>query len=71
MRQFQGANGASEIAPCKPGNPFLAFEHMMSDMIASGLEMWATREMRRRGFFFNPTLSDSGALFGCAPTIPL
>jgi Protein of unknown function (DUF3141) len=26
--------------PVNPDNPFLAFEHMMSDMIASGLEMW-------------------------------
>src|SRR5262249_42302766 len=26
--------------PVNPDNPFLTFEHIMSDMIAGGLEMW-------------------------------
>ena len=37
-----------------PGNPFFAFEHMMSDMIASGLEMWGeARDAATETFFFN------------------
>jgi pimeloyl-ACP methyl ester carboxylesterase len=40
--------------PVKPDNPFLAFEHMMSDMIASGLEMWGqARDAATEVFFFN------------------
>ena len=40
--------------PVNPGNPFLAFEHMMSDMIASGLEMWGeARDAATETFFFN------------------
>jgi hypothetical protein len=35
-------------------NPFLAFEHMMSDMIAGGLEMWGkARDAATETFFFN------------------
>jgi hypothetical protein len=37
-----------------PDNPFLAFEHMMSDMITSGLEMWGkARDAATEAFFFN------------------
>jgi hypothetical protein len=37
-----------------PDNPFLAFEHMMSDMITSGLEMWGkARDAATETFFFN------------------
>jgi len=37
-----------------PDNPFLAFEHMMSDTIASGLEMWGkARDAATEMFFFN------------------
>ena len=40
--------------PVNLGNPFLAFEHMMSDMIASGLEMWGkARDAATEAFFFN------------------
>jgi len=40
--------------PVNPDNPFLAFEHMMSDMIASGLEMWGkARDAATEAFFFN------------------
>ena len=40
--------------PASPDNPFLAFEHMMSDMIASGLEMWGkARDAATEAFFFN------------------
>jgi pimeloyl-ACP methyl ester carboxylesterase len=40
--------------PVRPDNPFLAFEHMMSDMIASGLEMWGNaRDAATEAFFFN------------------
>ena len=40
--------------PVNTGNPFLAFEHMMSDMIASGLEMWGkARDAATEAFFFN------------------
>jgi hypothetical protein len=40
--------------PVSPENPFLAFEHMMSDMIASGLEMWGNaRDAATEAFFFN------------------
>ena len=40
--------------PVSPDNPFLAFEHMMSDMIASGLEMWGNaRDAATEAFFFN------------------
>src|ERR1700730_3793028 len=40
--------------PVSPGNPFLAFERMMSDMITSGLEMWGkARDAATEAFFFN------------------
>jgi len=40
--------------PASPDNPFLAFEHMMSDMITSGLEMWGkARDAATEAFFFN------------------
>jgi len=40
--------------PVSPDNPFLAFEHMMSDMITSGLEMWGkARDAATEAFFFN------------------
>jgi hypothetical protein len=40
--------------PVSPNNPFLAFEHMMSDMISSGLEMWGkARDAATEAFFFN------------------
>jgi hypothetical protein len=40
--------------PASPENPFLAFEHMMSDMIASGLEIWGNaRDAATEAFFFN------------------
>jgi hypothetical protein len=40
--------------PVGPDNPFLAFERMMSDTIASGLEMWGNmRDAATEAFFFN------------------
>src|SRR6267378_2043913 len=40
--------------PVSPGNPFLAFERMMSDTITSGLEMWGkARDAATEAFFFN------------------
>jgi len=40
--------------PASPDNPFLAFERMMSDMVASGLEMWGkARDTATEAFFFN------------------
>ena len=40
--------------PVRPDNPFLAFEHMVSDMIADGLEMWGqARDAATEAFFFN------------------
>src|SRR6516164_2912488 len=40
--------------PMSPDNPFLAFEHMMSDMITSGLEMWGkARDAATEAFFFH------------------
>ena len=40
--------------PVNPDNPFLAFEHIMSDMITSGLEMWGkARDAATEAFFFN------------------
>jgi pimeloyl-ACP methyl ester carboxylesterase len=40
--------------PASPNNPFLAFEHMASDMITSGLEMWGkARDEATEAFFFN------------------
>ena len=40
--------------PVNPDNPFLAFEHMMSDMITSGLEIWGqARDAAVEAFFFN------------------
>jgi hypothetical protein len=40
--------------PVSPDNPFLACERMVSDMIASGLEMWGkTRDAATEAFFFN------------------
>lgn len=38
----------------RPDNPFLAFEHLVSDAIASGLEMWGkARDAATEAFFFN------------------
>ncbi len=40
--------------PATPGNPFLAVERMMSDMIAGGLEMWGNaRDAATEAFFLN------------------
>ena len=40
--------------PVSPDNPFLAFEHMMSEMITSGLEMWGkARDAATEAFFFH------------------
>jgi pimeloyl-ACP methyl ester carboxylesterase len=40
--------------PVSPNNPFLAFEHMVSDMITSGLEMWGkARDAATETIFFN------------------
>ena len=40
--------------PVSSNNPFLAFEHMASDMIARGLEMWGNaRDAATETFFFN------------------
>jgi hypothetical protein len=40
--------------PVSPDNPFLACERMVSDMIASGLEMWGkARDTATEAFFFN------------------
>jgi pimeloyl-ACP methyl ester carboxylesterase len=40
--------------PVSPDNPVLAFEHMASDMIASGLEMWGkARDAATEAIFFN------------------
>ncbi len=40
--------------PVSPDNPFVAFEHMASEMIASGLEMWGkARDAATEAFFFN------------------
>ena len=40
--------------PVRSDNQFLAFERMMSDMIASGLEMWGNaRDAATEAFFFN------------------
>jgi hypothetical protein len=40
--------------PIKPDNPFLACERMVSDVIASGLEMWGkARDAATETFFFN------------------
>ena len=40
--------------PASPDNPFLSFERMTSDMIASGLEMWGNaRDAATEAFFFN------------------
>jgi pimeloyl-ACP methyl ester carboxylesterase len=40
--------------PVSPNNPFLVFEHMTSDMIASGLELWGkARDAAAEAFFFN------------------
>ena len=40
--------------PVSPDNPYLAFERMMSDTIASGLEMWGkARDAATEAFFFN------------------
>ena len=37
-----------------PDNPFLAFEHTMSEMITGGLEMWGkARDAATEAFFFN------------------
>jgi len=40
--------------PVSPNNPFLAFEHMVSEMIAGGFEMWGkARDAATEAFFFN------------------
>jgi pimeloyl-ACP methyl ester carboxylesterase len=40
--------------PVSSDNPFLAFEHMVSEMITSGLEMWGqARDAATEAFFFN------------------
>ena len=40
--------------PVSADNPFLAFEHMLSDMIASGLETWGkARDAATEAIFFN------------------
>jgi pimeloyl-ACP methyl ester carboxylesterase len=40
--------------PVSPNNPFLAFERMTSDTIASGLEMWGkARDAATEALFFN------------------
>jgi pimeloyl-ACP methyl ester carboxylesterase len=40
--------------PASLDNPFLAFEHVASDMITSGLEMWGkARDEATEAFFFN------------------
>jgi pimeloyl-ACP methyl ester carboxylesterase len=40
--------------PARPDNPFLALEHMASDMIASGLEIWGkARDAASEAFFLN------------------
>ncbi|MBV8122236.1 MAG: DUF3141 domain-containing protein [Alphaproteobacteria bacterium] len=40
--------------PARPENPFLAVERMVSDMVASGLEMWGNaRDAATEVFFFN------------------
>ena len=40
--------------PVNPQNPFLVLEHMVSDMITSGLEMWGkARDAATEAFFFN------------------
>jgi Protein of unknown function (DUF3141) len=40
--------------PASPHNPYLAFEHMVSEMIAGGLEMWGkARDAATEAFFFN------------------
>jgi len=40
--------------PVSPGNPFLACERMVSDMISGGLEMWGkARDAATEAFFFN------------------
>jgi hypothetical protein len=44
----------SDRRPVSPDNPFLAFEHMASDMITRGLEMWGlARDAATEAFFFN------------------
>src|ERR1700757_1664607 len=49
-----------------PDNPFLAFEHMASDMITSGLEIWGkARDAATEAFFFNTYGSPAvQAMFG-------
>jgi pimeloyl-ACP methyl ester carboxylesterase len=52
------ANWAEKVRenrrPVSPENPFRACERMMSDMIASGLEMWGkARDAATEAFFFN------------------
>lgn len=40
--------------PVRPDNPFLAFEHTMSEMIAGGLKLWGeARDAATELFFFN------------------
>jgi pimeloyl-ACP methyl ester carboxylesterase len=40
--------------PASSNNPFVAFEHLMSDMITSGLEAWGkVRDAAAETFFFN------------------
>ena len=40
--------------PASSNNPFVAFEHMVSDMITNGLEMWGkARDAATEAFFFS------------------
>jgi len=40
--------------PASPNNPFLAFEHTMSDIVTSWLELWGkARDAAAEAFFFN------------------
>src|SRR5260370_39280820 len=53
--------------PVSPDNPLLAWEHLVSDMIAGGLEMWGkARDAATEAFFFNtygsPVLQAMGGL---------
>jgi hypothetical protein len=52
--------------PVSPDNPFLAFEHMASDMITSGLKIWGkARDAATEAFFFNTYGSPAvQAMFG-------
>ena len=58
--------------PVSPDNPFLAFERMVSDMIASGLEMWGkARDAATRRSSSIPTVLRLCRRWSvCAPTTP-